>query len=865
MSVKKFNNNTLAPVIPEQELRKTISAFQADNAFFEVRVLKCSKGLQSGYFSTDENGISKLLQALTKPHLKNTSIYMTLNEVSSQISPTNLLDRKKVVTKDSDISRLKFLHVDLDPERKTNTQANAEEMQHAEDLMNKIKDFLANSDFCEPIISFSGNGYNLDYKIDLENTPENKDLLHNMLTCLSAKFSNDFVKVDTTTYNPSRIIKLYGCMSCKGENTAERPYRQSKVLSVPDNLQVNNKSVLQDFLEKNRPLKAQSNAASNKDSKTVSISDTVNTTKPSNASKTLMIRDTEKWLTDSGFTYKYKEYESNDMYILDRCPFNSEHTGGCCFVLVSEKRKVNFKCHHNHCANKTIYDMVKLYPVHQPPVLQGTKESIAVYNAILDVCKLILNIDDKSPFVLYKDRLYPLYSADFQNAELNIAQSSDVLIAPKQLNIVNDNIKALYDDYAEKHIIGKRILARNNCILYAVSEKNIISIKDGKVGKYTGTNALFYQDSGMRPQIFPDLSSQARELPNMIRQVFNIKDEYLLRFIAQLLCFYIPDINTPILLLSGSHGTSKTTTARKIKSLVDPAVVDVISVPSKEDDFAAALSNNYLVVFDNSDKINRKASDLLAIACTGGYTSKRMLYSDNNLVSISLKAKMIITGIGDIVSKPDLAERCNPIYLDTISDRKTEAIVWQEFNNIKPKLLGSIFNTIKTGLLYLNEFSHIENAPRMADFVQYGAAFTKAMGLDPQAFITEYSNGNAEIVQECDSSDTLFDLLLRFLGNRNGSWRGTARNLLYDLEQYAKSAGIAFDLPLSESSLSRKLNSERNALNSLGILFEKHKGSKREIILSMADSRPTPIPKRIKVEGSDLPFDEQFELDTKEF
>ena len=173
---------------------------------------------------------------------------MTLNEVSSQISPTNLLDRKKVVTKDSDISRLKFLHVDLDPERKTNTQANAEEMQHAEDLMSKIKDFLANSDFCEPIVSFSGNGYNLDYKIDLENTPENKDLLHNMLTCLSAKFSNDFVNVDTTTYNPSRIIKLYGCMSCKGENTAERPYRQSKVLSVPDNLQVNNKSVMQDFL-----------------------------------------------------------------------------------------------------------------------------------------------------------------------------------------------------------------------------------------------------------------------------------------------------------------------------------------------------------------------------------------------------------------------------------------------------------------------------------------------------------------------------------------------------------------------------------------------------------------------------------------
>ena len=115
-------------------------------------------------------------------------------------------------------------------------------------------------------------------------------------------------------------------------------------------------------------------------------------------------------------------------------------------------------------------------------------------------------------------------------------------MAANQLNAVNENLSSMF--------------ARNNCILYAVSEKNIISIKDGKVGKYTGTNALFYQDSGMRPQIFPDLSSQAREPPNMIRQVFNIKDEYLLRFIAQLLCFYILDINTPILLLSGSHGTS---------------------------------------------------------------------------------------------------------------------------------------------------------------------------------------------------------------------------------------------------------------------------------------------------------------------
>lgn len=380
--------------------------------------------------------------------------------------------------------------------------------------------------------------------------------------------------------------------------------------------------------------------------------------------------------------------------------------------------------------------------------------------------------------------------------------------------------------------------------------------------------ALLSMSRTVQEQMIPDINSPAEALPDLIKSVFNIKEEYLLRFIAHLLCFYIPNINTPILLLSGSHGTSKTTTARKIKSLVDPSRVDVVSVPYKEDDLTAALSNNYLVVFDNSDKISRKASDLLAIACTGGYTSKRMLYSNNDLMTIPLNSKMIITGIGDIVSKSDLAERCNPIYLDLITERKTENTVWAEFDDIKPKLLGSIFNTLKKGLLMLDEFSHIENSPRMADFVQYGAAFTKAMGLDPAKFIAEYSEGTAEIVRECDSADDLFELLRRFLEKNNKNWRGAPRELLYALQEFSKTSGCTIDPSLSDSSLSRKLNAERNALKSLGISFERHKSQKREIILSLKDnSENSLIQQNMKknIEGSDLPFDEQVELDMKGF
>ncbi|WP_456032750.1 hypothetical protein [Ruminococcus sp.] len=121
-------------------------------------------------------------------------------------------------------------------------------------------------------------------------------------------------------------------------------------------------------------------------------------------------------------------------------------------------------------------------------------------------------------------------------------------MAANQLNAVYENLSSMFANYTENHIIGKRILARNNCILYAISEKNIISIKDGKVGKYTGTDALFYQDNGMHLQIFPNLSSQASELPDMIRQgrtmknvnpknqIGLIQDTFCIKKIADLLC-----------------------------------------------------------------------------------------------------------------------------------------------------------------------------------------------------------------------------------------------------------------------------------------------------------------------------------------
>ncbi|MEQ1508383.1 MAG: hypothetical protein ABMB14_39495, partial [Myxococcota bacterium] len=50
-----------------------------------------------------------------------------------------------------------------------------------------------------------------------------------LLRWLDARFSTPTAKVDTSTFNPSRILKLYGSLAMKGADTPETPHRWSSI------------------------------------------------------------------------------------------------------------------------------------------------------------------------------------------------------------------------------------------------------------------------------------------------------------------------------------------------------------------------------------------------------------------------------------------------------------------------------------------------------------------------------------------------------------------------------------------------------------------------------------------------------------
>ncbi len=193
---------------------KNLKIFRAEKEFVEVRILKTKNGVVSGYY----NDFTRLANDIGA-YIGTYDIYFTLNPLATvvQLEEQNTLNfNVKQTTKDSGIKKFSYLLIDLDPERKAGISSTDDEKKTAYVKAKKIFRFLKSKGWFDPIVCDSGNGYHLLYPIDLANEDTNRLLLKEFLQTLNSLFpASDGAKVDTTTYNASRIVKLYGTIACK--------------------------------------------------------------------------------------------------------------------------------------------------------------------------------------------------------------------------------------------------------------------------------------------------------------------------------------------------------------------------------------------------------------------------------------------------------------------------------------------------------------------------------------------------------------------------------------------------------------------------------------------------------------------------
>lgn len=295
---------------------------------YELRYVAGRK-VYTGYFK----GADKLIKELEILPDSGGNVYITLQYINDSCYNREQHDRilfGKTTTTDGDISGYRTMLIDLDPVRPAGIGSTSEQLSAAHDKAALIYKYLRSEGFPEPVIAMSGNGWHLLYRVVLDNTDENAQLIRGCLQALDMMFSNAAVKVDTTVFNPSRVCKLYGTYACKGADTAETPYRLSEIRAAPDDPKPVPKELLQK-LAANAPVKST----------------------PPAGQRTRGAFDLQTWLTEHNVPIRDKVVSGGTVkYILDCCPFNSEHRNKDAAVFEQADGSVGFKCFHNSCSDK---------------------------------------------------------------------------------------------------------------------------------------------------------------------------------------------------------------------------------------------------------------------------------------------------------------------------------------------------------------------------------------------------------------------------------------------------------------------------------------------------------------------------------
>lgn len=316
--------------IDPDEVRKAIATLQAPGKVFEIRVIGSSgkKDILSGYFQDAET----LLQKFDSIDVRGRNIYITLGEVKEECfsrSQSERFERNPSTTSDPEIISYRWLFVDLDPVRAAGISSSNEELAEAETLSEKVYQYMQGLGFHEPVKALSGNGYHLLYRISIPNNQEGRALVEKCLKNLSALFDTDKVKIDTTNSNPSRICKLHGTLAQKGRSTNKRPHRMSRLLSVPDQVQVTDWNVL-----------------------TALAGELPDEPDPADRRRVVAPQqefDLISFMLRNGITYSEDSNDRSKIFKLDECPFDHNHRNGDAKIFLYKNGAIAFKCHHNSC------------------------------------------------------------------------------------------------------------------------------------------------------------------------------------------------------------------------------------------------------------------------------------------------------------------------------------------------------------------------------------------------------------------------------------------------------------------------------------------------------------------------------------
>ena len=290
----------------------------------------------------------------------------------------------------------------------------------------------------------------------------------------------------------------------------------------------------------------------------------------------------------------------------------------------------------------------------------------------------------------------------------------------------------------------------------------------------------------------------------------------------------------PIMVLSGEQGSAKSTCVAILRSLLDPNTAPLRALPREDRDLFIAARNGHVLAFDNVSGLPAWISDTLCRLATGGGFAVRQLYTDGDEVLFDAERPVILNGIEEIVTRPDLADRSLFLTLQPISEehRRPEQELWAAFDAERPRILGALLDAAVVGLKRLPG-TRLEKLPRMADFAiwatacETGLRSQDGMPWPEGTFWAAYSNNRDEAVEGVIDADPVAIAVRAFMAKQAEQtatrtvqtvWTGIASELLDAIadvvgERIAKSK----TWPDSPRALSGRLRRAATFLRKVGI------------------------------------------------
>jgi hypothetical protein len=233
----------------------------------------------------------------------------------------------------------------------------------------------------------------------------------------------------------------------------------------------------------------------------------------------------------------------------------------------------------------------------------------------------------------------------------------------------------------------------------------------------------------------------------------------------------------PLLALSGEQGSAKTLLSKMLRALVDPNVAPVRALPRENRELFITAHHGHVLAFDNLTDLPPWLSDTLCRLASGGAFALRQLYTDQDEVLFSAARPVILNGIEDVITRPDLADRAMFITLNPIGEtqRRPEQALWREFELARPRILGALLDAAVHGLQMLGRVE-LKRLPRMADFALWATA-CETHCWPTGTFASAYWANRHTAIENVIDTDP-FATYLRELVAERSTWKGRASDLL---------------------------------------------------------------------------------------